>query len=73
MAAAQSQSEPTGSMQPPATESPSASPNKSATGHHDTSRGAKEQQSQKKKCPKNGDQSNVNCKEASDGGQSPPK
>jgi len=31
----------------------------------DTSRGAKEQQSQKQKCPSNGDNSNVNCKHQS--------
>lgn len=77
-AAAQTQSEPAGSMQQtpssteqPSTQSPATSPTKPATGHHDTSRGAKEQQSQKKKCPKNGDKSNVNCKETAEPGNAP--
>ena len=39
------------------------STDKPAAGEKDTSRAAKEQQSQKQKCPKNGDTSNVNCKQ----------
>jgi len=75
-AAAQTQSEPASSQPPssteqPATESPASSPAKPATGHHDTSRGAKEQQSQKQKCPKDGDKSNVNCKETAEPGNAP--
>jgi len=41
----------------------SMSTDKPAAGEKDTSRAAKEQQSQKQKCPKNGDTSNVNCKQ----------
>lgn len=76
-AAAQTQSDPSSSMQPPpsteqpSTAAPSDSPTKPAAGQHDTSRGAKEQQSQKKKCPKNGDKSNINCKETGQTGDAP--
>jgi hypothetical protein len=41
----------------------STTSSKSTSGQKDTSREAKEQQSQKHKCPKNGDASNPNCKE----------
>jgi hypothetical protein len=46
----------------------SSSSSKPNSGQKDTSRAAKEQQSQKQKCPKNGDTSNVNCQAR---GQSP--
>ncbi len=63
--AVQAQSTPTTSS-PSSTTSSASSSNSSSqptSGQKDTSRGAKEQQSQKQKCPKNGDNSNVNCKE----------
>jgi hypothetical protein len=46
-----------------ASASSSTSSSQPTSGQKDTSRGAKEQQSQKHKCPKNGDTSNPNCKE----------
>ncbi len=63
--AVQAQSTPTTSSPSSATSpaSSSNSPSQPTSGQKDTSRGAKEQQSQKQKCPKNGDTSNVNCKE----------
>ncbi len=65
LGAVQAQSTPTTSS-PASTTSPASSSHLSSqptSGQKDTSRGAKEQQSQKQKCPKNGDTSNVNCKE----------
>jgi len=68
-AAAQAQSTPSNSSMsstPPSTGSSaslSTSSSQPASGQKDTSREAKEQQSQKNKCPKNGDASNPNCKE----------
>jgi hypothetical protein len=67
-AAAQAQNTPANSSTstPPSTSSsanPTTSTSKPASGQKDASRAAKEQQSQKQKCPKNGDTSNVNCKE----------
>lgn len=57
----------TSSSPPPSSSSSSDDSSMSATkpsaGQKDTSRSAKEQQSHKQKCPKNGDTSNVNCKE----------
>jgi hypothetical protein len=73
-AAAQAQNTPSNSTPSPSSSTPSSSESsastssmssqahKPASGQQDTSRGAKEQQSQRKKCPKNGDTSNVNCK-----------
>ena len=47
--------------------SKSSQPVKSKAGKkQDQSRGAKEQTSQQRKCPKNGDNTNVNCKPSSD-------
>ena len=56
------------SSAPSQSASPTTSPSSdsqpySANQGKDTSRGAKEQQSQKQPCPKNGDNSNVNCKQ----------
>jgi hypothetical protein len=75
-AAAQAQTTPSNSA--PTTPSSTASSSTDArsdsqltprSGKKDTSRGAKEQQSQTRPCPKNGNNSNVNCKERT----SPPK
>ena len=54
---------PSDSSQSATTPSDSSSRSPSKNQGKDTSRGAKEQQSQKHPCPKNGDNSNVNCKE----------
>lgn len=64
--AVEAQSPPATSSPSSSTAAPASSSNSSSqqtNGGKDTSRGAKEQQSQKQKCPKNGDNSNVNCKE----------
>ena len=64
--AVEAQSPPATSSESSSTTAPASSSNSStqpANGQKDTSRGAKEQQSEKQKCPKNGDTSNVNCKE----------
>jgi hypothetical protein len=45
----------------PSSDRSNSSSSKPTSGRKDTSRAAKEQQSQKQKCPKNGDTSNVNC------------
>lgn len=74
--AAAAQAQTTSSSPPPDSSSSSSSTSPSTSSQStsptqgkDTSRGAKEQQSQKHDCPKNGDKSNVNCKERSN----PPK
>lgn len=62
------------SMANPAPSNPSDSTSSTSPpspGHKDKSRSAKEQQSQKHKCPKSGDNSNVNCKERGQADQSP--
>ena len=66
---------PSASSDPSATEpSDSSSPTmqgpQSATPGRDTSSGAQEQQSQKRDCPANADNTNVNCRHSSD---TPPK
>ena len=51
---------------PSSTTSPASSSDSSSQptrGQKDSSRGAKKQQSQRQKCPKTEDNSNVNCKE----------
>ena len=72
--AAQAQTTPSAPPPPSSSDSSSTSPSTSSqspspTQPKDTSRGAKEQQSQQADCPKNGDKSNVNCKATSN----PPK